>query len=251
MSKNTSTRMPSAFNFPVYVIHAAHFVERKKHITLALNEQGINFEFVEAFDPKDITEDVERNYFAPGLEMSIGAKSCALKHVHAMEMMRDRQQSLALILEDDLVFDKDFVPWVHAFLKEAADFPEGYSIQLGCANNMYVPGRQLRKDQHLYLQTQVRAAEAYLIDARAANLRLDWISKHKIALPIDHLFNLTDKDLHLSIYWADPTLVEQGSMNGLFKTSLDDGRINKSALRLKLKFAWQRLRKKYIYRWFF
>lgn len=250
MSFSTPTNSQSAFSFPVYVIHAAHFVERKKHITQALGEHGITFEFVEAFDPKDITDDVERNYFSPNVEMSVGAKSCALKHVHVMELMRQRHQSLALVLEDDLVLDKDFVSWVHTFLKEAADFADGYSIQLGCANNMYVPGRQLRKNQHLYLQKEVRAGEAYLIDAQAANQRLDWINKNKISLPIDHLFNLSDKELGLSIYWSDPTVVEQGSMNGLFKTSLDAGRINKSALRLKLKFAWQRLRKKYVYRWF-
>ena len=250
MSQDTSAHMSSAFDFPVYVIHAAHFVERRTHITQALNAQGIAFEFVEAFDPKDITDDVEKNYFSPNVEMSVGAKSCALKHVHVMELMRQRQQPLVLVLEDDLVLDEDFVAWVHAFLKESAAFAKGYSIQLGCANNMYVPGRQLRKNQHLYLQKEVRAGEAYLIDSQAANQRLDWIYKNKISLPIDHLFNLSDNELGLSIYWSDPTLVEQGSMNGLFKTSLDAGRINKSALRLKLKFAWQRLRKKYIYRWF-
>jgi glycosyl transferase family 25 len=96
----------------------------------------------------------------------------------------------------------------------------------------------------------VRAGEAYLIDESAASRRLDWVLKNKINLPIDHLFNRSDAELKLPIYWSEPTLVEQGSMNGLFQTSLDLGRINKSALRLKLKFAWQRLRKKYIYRWF-
>lgn len=250
MSFSTLINSQSAFDFPVYVIHAAHFVERNKHITQVLGEHGIAFEFVEAFDPKDITDDVERNYFSANVEMSVGAKSCALKHVHVMELMRQRQQSLALVLEDDLVLDKNFVAWVNIFLKESAAFTEGYSIQLGCANNMYVPGRQLQKNQHLYLQKEVRAGEAYLIDAQAANQRLDWIYKNKISLPIDHLFNLSDRELGLSIYWCDPTLVEQGSMNGLFRTSLDTGRINKSALRLRLKFAWQRLRKKYIYRWF-
>jgi glycosyl transferase family 25 len=242
--------MSSAFNFPVYVIHAEHFVERKKHITQALSEQGIAFEFVEAFDPKDITEDVERNYFTPHVQMSMGAKSCALKHVHVMEMMRDRQQPLALVLEDDLILDKDFVPWVHAFLKEATDFSAGYSIQIGCANNMYVPGRQLKENHHLYLMGEVRATEAYLVDAKASQRRLAWISEYKISLPIDHLFNRCDGELGLPIYWSDPTLVEQGSMNGLFETTIDTGRINKSAFRLKLKFAWQKLRKRYIYRWF-
>jgi glycosyl transferase family 25 len=250
MSQEKSTCMPSAFDFPVYVIHAAHFVERKRHIRQALNEQRIAFEFVEAFDPKDITEDVERNYFVPHVQMSMGAKSCALKHVHVMEMMRDRQQPLALVLEDDLVLAKDFVSWVHAFLKEATNFVEGYTIQLGCANNMYVPGRQLIKGRHLYKQNEVRAGEAYLLDNLAATKRLDWIKKKKISMPIDHLFNKVDAEVSLVIYWSDPTLVEQGSMNGLFKTSLDAGRINKSAFRLKLKFGWQRLRKKYIYRWF-
>jgi glycosyl transferase family 25 len=250
MSQDTSTRMPSAFDFPVYVIHAAHFEDRGAHMKQALGQLGIVFEFVADFDPKDITEEVEQKYFAPGVSMSMGAKSCALKHVRVMELMAERQEAKALVLEDDLVFDQHFVDWLLVFLKEAANFAPGYTIQLGCANNMYVPGRQLQKNQHLYLQKEVRAGEAYLIEAQAANQRLDWIYKNKISLPIDHLFNLLDSELGLSIYWSDPTLVEQGSMNGLFKTSLDDGRINKSALRLKLKFAWQRLRKKYIYRWF-
>jgi glycosyl transferase family 25 len=250
MSKDTILIKPTAFDFPVYVIHAAHFVDRKKHITQALAQHGIDFEFVKAFDPKDITAEIEDKYFSSNVELSTGAKSCALKHVHVMEMMRERQQSLALVLEDDLILDDRFVGWVNAFLDEASEFPAGYSIQLGCANNMYVPGRQLKKHKHLYLQKEVRAGEAYLIDAKAANLRLSWITENKISLPIDHLFNRSDRELGLSIYWSDPTLVEQGSMNGLFKTSLDQGRVNKSSFRLRFKFGWQKLRKKYIYRLF-
>lgn len=250
MSEDTTLLRLSAFDFPVYVIHAAHFVDRKKHITQALGHHGIAFEFVKAFDPKDITAEIEEKYFSSNVELSTGAKSCALKHVHVMEMMHERQQSLALVLEDDLILDDGFVEWVQAFLDEASEFPAGYSIQLGCANNMYVPGRQLKNNQHLYLQKEVRAGEAYLIDAKAANLRLSWITENKISLPIDHLFNRSDRELGLSIYWSDPTLVEQGSMNGLFKTSLDQGRVNKSSFRLRFKFAWQKLRKKYIYRMF-
>lgn len=250
MSQNTTTHKPSAFDFPVYVIHAAHFEDRGAHMQQALGQLGIGFEFVEDFDPKDITEQVEQKYFALGVSMSMGAKSCALKHVRVMELMAERQQTKALVLEDDLVFDQHFVDWLHLFLKEATSFVPGYTIQLGCANNMYVPGRQLKKGQHLYLKDEVRATEAYLIDAQAAQQRLTWIMENKINLPIDHFFNRCDAALLMPIYWSDPTLVEQGSMNGMFQTTIDSGRINKSALRLKLKFAWQRLRKKYIYRWF-
>jgi glycosyl transferase family 25 len=167
-----------------------------------------------------------------------------------MEMMAERKQAKALVLEDDLVFDDNFVDWMHVFLKEAEPFAPGFTIQLGCANNMYVPGRELKKNQHLYLNKEVRATEAYLVDATAAQQRLAWILTNKINLPIDHFFNRCDSELKLPIYWSDPTLVEQGSMNGMFQTTIDSGRINKSAFRLKLKFAWQRLRKKYIYRWF-
>lgn len=250
MSQDTRTRMPSAFDFPVYVIHAAHFEDRGAHMKQALGQLGIVFEFVADFDPKDITEEVEQKYFAPGVSMSMGAKSCALKHVRVMELMAERQEAKALVLEDDLVFDQHFVDWLLVFLKEAANFAPGYTIQLGCANNMYVPGRQLKKDQHLYSMGEVRATEAYLVDAKAAQQRWTWIMENKINLPIDHFFNRCDAALLMPIYWSDPTLVEQGSMNGMFQTTIESGRINKSALRLKLKFAWQRLRKKYIYRWF-
>ncbi len=247
----SASSMPhTVLDIPVYVIHAAHFEDRGVHMRQVLERLGIEFEFVAAFDPKDITEEVERKYFVPEVQMSIGAKSCALKHVRVMEMMAERKQAKALVLEDDLVFDENFVHWMHVFLKEAESFAPGFTIQLGCANNMYVPGRQLKKNHHLYLNKEVRAGEAYFIDEIAARLRLSWILENKINLPIDHFFNRSDAELKLPIYWSEPTLVEQGSMNGLFKTSLDLGRINKSAFRLKLKFAWQRLRKKYIYRWF-
>ncbi len=249
-AQSISSLPHKAFDFPVYVIHAAHFEDRGVHMRQVLERLGVDFEFVAAFDPKDITEEVERKYFAPDVQMSIGAKSCALKHVRVMELMVERKQAKALVLEDDLVFDDNFVDWMHVFLKEAEPFAPGFTIQLGCANNMYVPGKQLKKNQHLYLNKEVRATEAYLVDATAAQQRLAWILTNKINLPIDHFFNRCDSELKLPIYWSDPTLVEQGSMNGMFQTTIDSGRINKSAFRLKLKFAWQRLRKKYIYRWF-
>jgi hypothetical protein len=79
---------------------------------------------------------------------------------------------------------------------------------------------------------------------------LAWLDHNKIHLPPDHLCTFIDGQNKTKIYWSDPTLVEQGSMNGLFPSALDGGRKTKPLWYLKARFWWSRLRKKYIYRFF-
>jgi hypothetical protein len=43
---------------------------------------------------------------------------------------------------------------------------------------------------------------------------------NKINLPIDWWLNVASRDNDFKVYWAEPTIVTQGSQNGLFKTSL-------------------------------
>ena len=44
--------------------------------------------------------------------------------------------------------------------------------------------------------------------------------KSKINLPIDWWLNESSRDNNFKVYWAEPTIVTQGTQNGLFQTSL-------------------------------
>lgn len=103
-------------------------------------------------------------------------------------------------------------------------------------------------DAGITRRDQVRAADSYLINPQAARLRLEWLESHQFDRSNSHLFNLIDAERKIRIYRSEPTIVEQGRMNGLFPTALDRGRDNKPLWFLKIRFWWQRLRKKYLYR---
>src|SRR5450756_417874 len=234
----------------VYVVHARKFTDRTAHMKAEMARFEIPFEFIEPFDADTLDEGMQKRFFAPDAGLSPGQKSCSLKHFEAMRRVADKNQRLALILEDDVMLAGNFIEELGKMVEEAeaGALTPPYTIQIGCANNMYVPRSSLVPGQRLYEAHEVRAADAYLIGAQAARIRVDWLEHNKIHLPPDHILTFIDREKHIRTYWSDPTLVEQGSMNGLFTSALDGGRKSKPLWYVKARFWWQRMRKKYIYR---
>ena len=64
---------------PAYVIHAKSLPERTDHIQRELDRASIQFEWVLDFDANEITPEVDAAYFAPGADLTMRQKSCALK----------------------------------------------------------------------------------------------------------------------------------------------------------------------------
>jgi len=234
----------------VYVIHARKFTDRAAHMKREMARFEIPFEFIEPFDADTLDAGILERYFAPDARLSPGQKSASLKHFEAMRRVADKNQRLALIFEDDVMLAQNFIEELGKIVEEARGLAAPYTIQIGCANNMYVPRHLLVPGRRLYEAHEVRAADAYLIGAETARIRVDWLEHGKIHLPPDHILTFIDREKHIRTYWSEPTLVEQGSMNGLFNSVLEENRKAKPLWHLKFRFWWQRLRKKYIYRLF-
>ena len=234
----------------VYVVHARKFTERAAHMKREMARFDIPFEFIEPFDADTLDAGIQDRYFVPDARLSTGQKSCSLKHFEAMRRVADKKQRLALILEDDVILADNFIEELGKIIEESKRLTPPYTIQIGCANNMYVPKHLLVAGQRLYEAHEVRAADAYLIGAEAARIRVDWLEQGKIHLPPDHILTYIDREKQIRTYWSDPTLVEQGSMNGLFPSALEENRKTRPLWYMKAVFWWQRLRKKYIYRLF-
>ncbi|HEV2694389.1 MAG TPA: glycosyltransferase family 25 protein [Verrucomicrobiae bacterium] len=234
----------------VYVIHARKFADRAAHMKRLLGRLEIPYEIIAPYDADMLDAATKNRFLSPANSHSDGENSCTLKHFEAWRRIAERNQRLVLILEDDVVVAENFIEELGEIVEEAQQLAPPYTIQIGCANNMYVPRKTLVPGKHLYLSGEVRATDAYLIGAETARRRLGWLDHNRIHLPPDHLCTFIDGQQKTPIYWSDPTLVEQGSMNGLFPSELDRRRKSRPLWYLKVRFWWQRLRKKYIYRLF-
>lgn len=235
-------------DIPVFVIHARRLSDRVAHIEKELDRVGLSFTWIELYDPEDIDGAVEARYFNTDNALTPGQKSCALKHLTAMERIRDLGCDSALIFEDDVFLRSDFMERLAQALDEAArDWPSPRILQLGAATNYYTPASQLQPGKCIYVGDKVRFAEAYVIGAKEAAMRLDWIARNRITLPIDLQYNVCDPELGIPFLWVEPPLAEQGSLNGAFKSSLDTKK--RPQWRLSLQFPVQKFKRKYLYRW--
>ena len=232
---------------PAYVIHAKSLPERTEHIQRELDRAGIPFEWVLDFDADEITGDVDQAYFAEGADLTLRQRSCALKHIVAMQRIRERGHDLALVFEDDAQLVPDFCAKLARVMEEAERWPRPRILHLGAATNFYTPAAQLRPGQLVYVGNRVRNMEAYVLGAVEAEARLDWISRHPMHEPIDIAFNTADPALGIPFRWPEPPLAEQGSLNGAFKSSLD--RKGHGQARLRVQFAVQKFRRRYLKRW--
>jgi glycosyl transferase family 25 len=219
---------------PAYVIHSRALPERAGHIRREL-------------DRDEITPEVDALYFAPAAPLSIRQKSCALKHVAAMQRICARQQDLALIFEDDAQLVPDFNRRLRAVLAEAERWPRPRILHLGAATNFYTPASHLKSGESVYAGNRVRNMEAYVLGAREAAARLDWIARHPMRDPIDIAFNTGDPAMGIPFLWPEPPLAEQGSLNGAFPSSLASK--GHSQTRLRVQFAVQKFKRRYLKRW--
>jgi len=208
-----------------------------------LAEHSLSAEFIFDWDVEDLTEDVLQRYFI-GDNLSIAQKSCAMKHVCALEKVAASDSAFSLILEDDALFLDDFEVGVQRALDQSGQFPGNKVIFIGSGGNFYTPKSQRREGQYLYIGTRDRFTDSYIIDSATAQRRLDWIAEHKISKPIDSQFRFIDRELGITMLWLEDPVVEQGSKNGMFNSELESAppRWLKAIL-----FAYEKLRRKYLY----
>src|SRR3712207_5507425 len=102
---------------PTYVIHAKFLKDRARAVQAALAAVDLPFEWVSDFDAEELTPELEARYFTAGCELNAAQRSCALKHVAALERIRDAGHRQALVLEDDVILHRDFRALLAAVLR--------------------------------------------------------------------------------------------------------------------------------------
>jgi glycosyl transferase, family 25 len=227
---------------PIYVLSVRTFTDRINHVQQEMAKHHLKFEFIFDYDIYAIDKELEEKYFSQNTNLSPAAKSITLKHICAWQKALKSGHQQILVFEDDVVLSNDFNVKLQNILEKLANLKPGYLIFLGGADTK-VP-KEFFKTQADFYELSMPTAEAYITDLTAIKSRLTWLDNHKVSLPADHATVKIDKDCSITQYWPKKALVTQGSVFGLFPTTLDKNRSKKSALVNRLLFEWKKFKRR-------
>lgn len=220
----------------VYVLSVRSFADRIAHIEAEMARHGIDFDFVFDFDANAIPDDLIESRFAPS-DLKRTHQSLVLKHIETWRRCVSEGHGRVLVFEDDAVLARGFGSGLAAALDEARTLEPGWLIYLGRGNNRHVGGRGNRA---LLPGGELPATDALVFDVEAARRRMAWLDSHRITRPADWLMREMDAAIGVRHYWLREPLVEQGSMNGLFSSVLDEKRRGRGRWLNWLRFRWDR-----------
>ena len=208
----------------IFVLHCSKLADRKKHIIEQFSKQNIDFEFIEKYDKDDIES--ESAFYSKNYKRS--TMSLHLKHLYVYKLLAEGTES-ALILEDDVILCENFM---ETLIKYLTQMPSDYDMLfLGDGCNLHIEKEKLVPDKYVYEKGLYptswggdgasRCSDSYIISNQCAKKMFAYVKKltKVISLPIDWWINEAARANNLKIYWAEPTIVSQGSQTGLFTGS--------------------------------
>jgi len=215
-----------------------------------LADRGITFRWMLEADLEELgPQDIDR-YFS-GAEMAGPARaahSCALKHLFIYRTMINEGIERVLVLEDDAILSPQFTELFNRTIEEWQMLPEMEQnralINLENSLQVWVPRRRRKKNQLLYPMLKGRATGGYFISIPLAKAIWEHALTKGCHRPIDWYHNDLSAEIGLKHYWIHPTIVEQGSHNGTWKSMVDDKPVGwfrkaswQTQLRIKSLFA--------------
>lgn len=212
----------------IFVLHYNKLVERKQHIIEQFQKHGIvDYEFVEMEMNRD--ELVGRDIIQNNLRNS--QIDLLLRHFYVYKQISEKYEH-GLIFEDDVILADDFVK---RFNKYVVELPNDYDMLfLGDGCHLHIEPHKLIHNKHIYEKClyptnwggdgATRCTDSYLISQKCA-IQLCYYIDHlspidsPIDFPIDWWLNVACRDNLFKVYWAEPTIVTQGTLTGFFTSS--------------------------------
>lgn len=224
------------------ICHVKHgYEDRERHILKEFGRRGVPVNFFTKWDREDLTEaDRQRAGQISDAELSL-----ALKHIGIWQEFLESGQPYCLVFEDDVFLAKDFNAKLAKCLVEMGDPNRMSVVYLGNGSNYYIGWKHLKRGQHLYPAHHARCADSYLITRPVAEARVKWFAANKISTSIDHLIEKVDPTIGVEMLWFERPIVEQGSENGTFRSSVTEKRRRPLWLK-RLQWNWKKYRRQIV-----
>ncbi len=198
----------------IFITHYTPLVERKKKIIEQLESYGLtDYEFIELYD-KEVLNSDDLSKFE---KIKTSEISLFLKHV---EIFKTDYNDYVIVLEDDAILKSDFKNNLEKCFVELDELGDSWDVAFtGECANLHVPKTS---DKFFYKSILgSRGTCMYIINKNKSSLILKVYNEDgKINKPIDHWFNKTFLNGKLRFLYSEPTLVEQGSEIGVFKSAI-------------------------------
>ena len=215
----------------IFVLHYSKLTRRKQHILEQFAKHGItDYEFIEKFDKDAITDDECPEFSKDYVANRRTELSLHLKHLYLYRLMLSENYEEVLVLEDDVILSDNFMKKLTDYMTQ---LPKDYDMLfIGNGCNLHIPRNHLVANQYIYANClhetawggngAARCTDSYIIHQRCAKKLCDYavVETKKINLSVDWWLNEAARDLVLKVYWAEPTIVSQGSQTGLFNRSI-------------------------------
>jgi GR25 family glycosyltransferase involved in LPS biosynthesis len=202
-----------------YIIHYTPLKDRRAHMEQLLGEAWIleNPEFIVAADREALTE-ADLAHFG-GNQLKSADKSLILKHIAAWKKI----EAISLIFEDDVILAPHFSDTLSKYV---AALPSDFDLLfIGSGCGLHIPGVTTENVYPKCLEPTTwggdgatRCTDSYVISPKCAALFAADIER-PITKPIDFYMNDLCRKYKCKVFWAEPTIVTQGSETGLFEVS--------------------------------
>ena len=205
----------------IFIIHYKKLTDRKKFILKQFEKYNlINYEFIEI--DRDELDNYDTTIFNKNFGNALTAIS--LSHFYAYKKISEYYDR-ALIFEDDIILSDNFMIELTKYMN---DLPNDFDIlSIGDGSQSHVNNYEIVPNKNIYKQdlekTQqfIRCTDSYIVSKKCAKFLCEYInnSAKNINEAIDNWLNNIAVENNFIVYWAEPTIVTQGSLNGLFDRS--------------------------------
>ena len=209
----------------IFVIHYKKLTNRKQFILSQFEKYNIcDYEFIEI----DRDELYNHNISMFQKNFDNAQIAISLSHFYAYKQISDKYDN-GLIFEDDVVLSDNFTDILNKYMTQ---LPKDYDMLfIGDGCNLHIKNDKLIHNQNIYEKCLYptswggdgasRCSDSYIISKKCANKLCEYINnlEYKINLEIDWWLNVAARDNIFKVYWAEPTIVTQGTQNGLFTSS--------------------------------
>lgn len=215
----------------VFVVHVKKGNEdRKARLDSQFQQLGITPKWMLDADIVDLDATFLNKYIKPNSELYPvrPITSCTVKHLLICESLLHSDAETMLIFEDDILLDTHFLDIFHKIMSEYQRKQHWHTqpifISIENSTHAYVPVAERVPNQYLYPATKTRCAGAYVINKTTAKAIMQQVEKNGCHLPIDWYYNYLCDQNTIKILWSHPTIVEQGSHNGMMKSAVSKTR---------------------------
>jgi len=210
----------------IFIIHYDKLINRKEKILQQMNKFNLDFEFISNHGKDKLTIEDRRKF----KNLRDGEISVALHHIECYKRIVCDNLNEALILEDDVLLRDNFVFLLDLYIKQ---LPQNWNMLfIGDGCGLHINNKLFIKNQFIYKKENsvfgkpnegaTRCLDSYLINKKTAEIIVEKLNmpNYTILVPADFWMNCVIRNNNFNVYWAEPTIVTQGSEKGVYKSSL-------------------------------